>query len=82
MNEILTLLAQYGIAGITIYIIYELFKWHTKEVIIPLRDTIRELVNAIHELRNAVMNLHEMVIKVNAVVNEIKDELKYIRESD
>jgi|GEM_PF-7132012 len=82
MSDLVTILAQYGLAGVTIYIMYELFKWHTKEIVHPTREDIQKLTDAIDKLTDTINDLRNMIIRMNSTMTDIKEEIRYEKERE
>ena len=82
MTDILTIVAQYGLAGIVIYIMYELFKWHTKEIVQPVREDINRLTNAIDKLTDTINDLRSMITRMNSTMTDIKEEIRFERDRE
>jgi len=82
VNDIVTILAQYGLAGVAIYIMYELFKWHTKEIVHPIREDIQKLTDAIDKLTDTINDLRSMITRMNSTMTDIKEEIRYERDRE
>jgi len=72
MNTILQLVLQYGVAGLAVYLMYQLSRLHIKKFAEVYIRKMDELIKKIDELKDVIDNKHVTYVTINPDKNEEK----------